>query len=186
MNDDHSDARVLRRTQAWIEHVVLGLSLCPYAKQPWQQDRVRLQLTQARDADALLARLADELRFLADADPAEVETTLLIAPHMLASFEDFLDFMDLAEACVEALDLEGEIQVASFHPDFQFGDAPADDAAHATNRSPYPTLHLIREASIEAAVAAHPDPDRIWQRNLEVMRQLGPDGWDALRARFAD
>lgn len=122
---------------------------------------------------------------LAAANPEEVETTLLIHPDALTDFLDFNDFLGIAEAAVEALGLTGELQVASFHPNFEFGDAAEGAVENCTNRSPFPTLHLLREASIEAAVAAVPDTDAIFQRNIETLRQLGWAGWESKRAGWS-
>jgi hypothetical protein len=109
-----------------------------------------------------------------------VETTLLIHPHVLTDFLDYNDFLDAADAEIASAGLEGVIQVASFHPDYVFAGVAADDPSHATNRSPWPLLHLLREESIDRAVAAYPDPDAIVERNLDTLRRLGPEGWRAL------
>ena len=168
---------VERRTRAWLEHAVIGLNLCPSARAPAIKNRIRYRVSAASTEDELVADLAEELGLLAAAPPEEIETTLLIHPQVLADFYAFNDFQEIAEATVEALGLTGELQVASFHPDFEFGDADENAVENCTNRSPYPTLHLIREVSIERAVAQLDDPDAIYQRNIDVLRQLGWAGW---------
>lgn len=168
----------IEATRRWIERAVIGLGLCPFARKPFEQDGVRIALSDARDTDALLQALSDELTHLANSSPTTCETTLLVHPHVLQDFLDFNDFLDLADACVEAMGLTGEIQVASFHPHYQFADSDADDIANATNRSPFPTLHLLREASVSRAVDSLADPDAIYQRNIAQLRALG---WDGLR-----
>ena len=123
--------------------------------------------------------LASELNFLAEADPEQVETTLLIHPQVLGDFLDFNDFLEIADATVQALGLEGELQVASFHPDYQFADAQAEAIENCTKRSPFPTLHLLREASIDRAIEAVADTDEIYRRNIDTLRALGWEGWAA-------
>ncbi len=172
--------RVIAATRAWLEKAVIGLNLCPFARPAYAGDRIRYAVSAATSEQALLADLERELETLAEASPTGIETTLLIHPQVLGDFLDYNDFLEVAEAAIIALDLEGIIQVASFHPDYQFADTGADDISNFTNRSPYPTLHLLREDSIERAVASHPDTDAIYQRNIETMRKLGRAGWDAL------
>ena len=167
-------------TRRWLERAVIGLNLCPFAKAVHVRRGIRFVVSEARDVEALQAELERELERLSSAMPEEIETTLLIHPHVLADFLDYNDFLDDADGCVAALGLEGEIQVASFHPDYRYADTEPDDAGNYTNRSPYPTLHLLREASIEQAVAAFPDAASIFERNIETMRKLGPAGWRAL------
>lgn len=178
--DDDTDEAVLRDTCAWLERAVIGLNLCPFAKAVHVKKQIRWVISQATDEQGLMDDLVRELRLLADTDAEEIDTTLLIHPHVLSDFLDFNDFLELAEGAVAELDLEGELQVASFHPDFQFADAPADDISHATNRAPYPTLHLLRESSIDRAVAAFPEADAIFERNIDTLRKLGDAGWRAL------
>jgi hypothetical protein len=174
------DAEVINRTRAWLEQAVIGLNLCPFAKAVHGKGRIRWVVSAATDADALRAELADELRRLANTPIEVVETTLLIHPHVLTDFLDYNDFLDAADAEIASAGLEGVIQVASFHPDYVFAGVAADDPSHATNRSPWPLLHLLREESIDRAVAAYPDPDAIVGRNLDTLRRLGPEGWRAL------
>lgn len=167
-------------TRRWLEAAVIGLNLCPFAKAVHGKGQIRWVLSEARDPEALLADLVRELRWLANADPDAVETTLLVHPHVLADFLEFNDFLDLADAALEELGLEGTLQVASFHPQYQFAGSEPGDIANHTNRSPHPTLHLLREASIERAVASVPSAAGIYERNIETLQRLGHTGWQAL------
>jgi len=171
---------VIAATCEWLEKAVIGLNLCPFAKAVYVKNQVRFVVSTARHLDGLLEDLDRELAFLAAADPEAVDTTLLIHPTLLPDFLDFNDFMQLAEAAVAEHELEGVIQIASFHPQFQFEGTAPDDLGNFTNRAPFPTLHLLREASIERAVAAFPEAETIYQRNIETLEVLGQAGWDAL------
>lgn len=171
---------VVEATRVWLERAVIGMNLCPFAGVPWRQGRVRLQVSEATSLQQLAEDLADELLALHETDPTERETTLLIHPHVLGDFLDYNDFLDIADGLLEQLELDGTIQIASFHPEYQFADSLPGDPANCTNRSPYPMLHLLREASIETATASHPDPDAIYERNIATLRTLGVDGWEAL------
>lgn len=176
------DADPIAATRRWLERVVIGLNLCPFAKAVHVKDQVRFVLSEAETPGALLQELAEELAWLADTDPAVVDTTLLIHPRVLGDFGEYNDFLDQADAAIDALGLEGEIQVASFHPDYRFAGTTPDDPGNLTNRSPYPMLHLLREESIDRAVAAYPDPDVIVERNIATMERLGAQGYHALLA----
>ena len=178
-----SPERVIAETRAWVDRAVIGLNLCPFAKAAQVRNQVRYVVSDATDPEALCAQLVEELQFLAGADPAQVETTLLIHPGTLADFLDFNAFLDVADAAVEDLGYAGVLQVASFHPRFQFEGTDADDVTNATNRSPYPTLHLLREESIDKAVDAFPETERIYETNMRTMQTLGAEGWAALQAR---
>ena len=167
-------------TRRWIERAVIGLNLCPFAKAVMARQQVRLVLSDASTAAALLAELGEELLLLRDTPADAVDTTLLIHPDVLGDFLDYNDFLDDADALVESLGLEGVLQVASFHPQYQFAGSAADDVENFTNRAPYPTLHLLREDSVSRAVAAFPDADAIVERNIATLRALGADGWDKL------
>lgn len=174
------DEAVIAATRQWIEKAVIGLNLCPFAKAVYVKNQVRLVVSRASHLDGLLEDLDRELDFLAAADPDEVDTTLLIHPTLLADFLDFNDFTQLAEAAVGEHGLDGVIQIASFHPAFQFEGTEPDDLGNYTNRAPFPTLHLLREASIARAVAAFPEAAAIYERNIETLNKLGQAGWDAL------
>jgi len=170
--DDPIDA-----TRHWLQRAVIGLNLCPFAKAVVAKDQVRYVLSSAQTAQALLATLGEELIHLRDTPATELDTTLIVHPQVLADFLDYNDFLQQADDLVRELDLEDVLQVASFHPDYQFADARPDDVENCTNRSPYPTLHLLREDSVSRAVAAFPDPDAIVERNIATLRQLGHAGW---------
>ena len=178
---DREDSALVE-TRAWLERAVIGLNLCPFAKAPHAKGQIRFVRSRAADEEGLLADLQAELETLIEADPARIETTLLVHPTLLADFDAFNDFLDPAEALLDAMDLAGVVQLASFHPRFRFEGTEADDLSNATNRSPYPTLHLLREASVERAVEAFPDPAAIFEANLATLDALGVQGWDALRA----
>lgn len=164
---------VIAATRNWVERAVIGLNLCPFAKAVYVKNQVRIVVSKARHLDAFLEELDSELDLLAAADPSEIDTTLLVHPTLLPDFLEFNDFMQLVEAAVTEHDLEGVIQIASFHPSFQFADTEPDDISNYTNRAPYPTIHLIREASIARAVETIPDTDSIYERNIETMKALG-------------
>jgi hypothetical protein len=167
-------------TRHWLEQAVIGLNLCPFAKAVHVREQIRWVESPARDPQALLDDLVRELQFLASADPAVVETTLLIHPQALNDFLDYNDFLDLADAAIDELGLAGVLQVASFHPDYQFEGTAPGDVENLSNRSPHPMLHLLREDSIDRAVATFPDAAAIYQRNIETLRRLGADGWRRL------
>jgi hypothetical protein len=169
-------------TRAWLERAVIGLNLCPFAKAVHVKDQIRYVVSDAATPEALLTDLLVELKLLDDADPERIETTLLIHPHALADFLDYNDFLDVADAAVEELGLDGVLQVASFHPQYQFAGTEPDDVENCTNRSPWPTLHLLREASVDRAVAAFPEAGLIFERNVETLRALGRAGWLRLLA----
>ena len=185
MPDTPQDTPALARTRAWVEHAVIGLNLCPFAKAPQVKGLVRYVESAAEDPAALLVDLTAELQLLARKPAAQLETTLLVHPRVFTDFEDFNDFLGVAEEVVADLGLEGEIQVASFHPDYRFEGTAPDDITNATNRSPHPTLHLIREASIDRAVAAFPQAEAIYETNIETLERLGSSGWEGLRQRWA-
>jgi uncharacterized protein len=171
----------LRATRAWVEHAVIGLNLCPFAKAVQAKNLVRYVCSDARDTAALLDTLRNELQLLACTPIERLETTLLVHPSVLGDFLDYNDFLGEADALLCELRLEGTLQIASFHPQYQFADTAADDIENATNRSPHPTLHLLREASIERAVAAFPQAELIYEANQRTLRALGGDGWAKLQ-----
>jgi hypothetical protein len=164
-------------TRTWVEKAVIGLNLCPFAKAVEVKGQIRYAVSLAQTPEALLEALIRELELLAQADPEKIDTTLLIHPRALTDFLDFNDFLDVADAALEDLGLDGIIQVASFHPRFQFAGTGPDDIDNCTNRSPYPTLHLLREASIARAVETFPDTATIFEKNIVTLRRLGPEGW---------
>lgn len=172
----------LAATRRWLERAVIGLNLCPFAKAVYVKQQVRFALSDAELEDDLLEELAEELLRLRDTPAEEIDTTLLVHPRVLTDFLEYNDFLDRVDALVEALELDGVLQVASFHPDYRFADTETDDPGNCTNRAPYPTLHLLREASLDRAVEAYPDPDAIVQRNLATMAALGADGFRDLLA----
>jgi hypothetical protein len=178
-----SPQQAIAETRAWVERAVIGLNLCPFAKAVHTKNQVRYVVSAAEDAVALLAELCAEMERLASTDPVEIDTTLLIHPQVLNDFLDFNDFLGEADEAVAQLGYEGVLQVASFHPQFQFAGTDADDVSNATNRSPYPTLHLLREASIDRAVAAFPEAEAIFEANVQTLEALGAEGWAELQAQ---
>jgi len=171
---------ILNNTQVWLERAVIGLNLCPFAKSVFVKKQVRYALTAATTADQLLAELEHELNLLAETDPAELDTTLLIHPQAMTDFLDYHFFLGEVEALLRNLEFDGIFQIASLHPQYEFAGSAPDDIANFTNRSPYPTLHLLRESSIDRAVAAFPDAADIFERNIETMEGLGHEGWKKL------
>jgi len=170
-------------TQHWLLQAVVGLNLCPFAKAVVVKDMVRYRVCASTEPADLLAMLRQELQHLAEADPEQLDTTLLIAPLALPDFLDFNDFLAECDEVLMDLELDGVLQVADFHPRYQFGGTDVDDMENFTNRSPYPTLHLLRESSIDKAVEAYPDASLIFERNIEVLNMLGHKGWQALGVR---
>ena len=171
---------VVAATRAWIERVVIDLNFCPFAKAVYVKDQIRYAVSQAQNSETLLDDLERELRILAQAAPQAVETTLLIHPQVLTEFLDYNDFIAVGDAAVGELGLAGVLQIASFHPAYQFAGTARHDVGNYTNRSPYPMLQLLREVSMNRAVAAFPEAQKIYQRNIETMRRLGVSGWEAL------
>lgn len=183
-NDDAAEpgsAAVVAQTREWLDKAVIGLNLCPFAQAVYVSERIRYCVSDAHTEQALLSDLARELRALHAADPLVCETTLLIHPHVLGDFLDYNDFLDAADAAVAALGLTGEIQIASFHPRYQFAGSGPDDIENYTNRSPYPMLHLLREVSVERAATAE-QGSAIGERNMDTLRRLGFEGWRRLWA----
>lgn len=176
-----SAAHAIAETRAWVDRAVIGQNLCPFAKAVQVKGQVRYVVCASAEPQELLSALIDELHALANCAPSEVDTTLLIHPAALTDFLDFNDFLAVVDHTVEDLGYSGILQVASFHPQFQFADTSVNDVSNATNRAPYPTLHLLREASIDRAVAAFPDPEAIFEANIETLEKLGADGWAALQ-----
>ena len=175
-----ADIDPIAATRRWLERAVIGLNLCPFAKAVHAKGQVRYVLSDADTPQALLEELGEELLRLRDTPAEAVDTTLLVHPRVLVDFLDYNDFLDDADALVEALGLDGVLQVASFHPDYRFAGTEPGDIGNFSNRAPYPTLHLLREDSVARAVAAFPDPDAIVERNIETLRGIGVDGWKKL------
>jgi hypothetical protein len=167
-------------TVRWLERAVIGLSLCPFAKAPHVKGQIHYVVSEAKGLEGLRDELIEQLQALATTSAEARETVLLIVPQMLRDFLEFNDFLDEADAVLQELDMEGEFQVASFHPEFQFADTEPDDITNFTNRSPYPTLHLLREESIDRAVEAFPEAEMIYETNIATMEKLGAEGWKAL------
>ena len=179
-----TDEQVLADTRRWIEKAVIGLNLCPFARSVYVKNQVRIVVSRARHLDAFLDELDRELDLLVNTPAEEVDTTLLVHPTLFPDFEVFNDFMNVVDDVVDEHELEGEIQVANFHPDFLFEGEAEGDMSHFTNRAPYPTLHLLREDSVERAVASEGgDAEKIVERNIATLRELGPAAWQDLLAK---
>ncbi len=174
------DEACLASTRCWLERAVIGLNLCPFAHAVYRKKQIRFAVTAAASADALLAELANELQRLARLDAEQLETTLLIHPLVMADFIDYHFFLAEANAALSNLGFAGVFQIASLHPDYEFAGSATDDIENCTNRSPHPTLHLLRETSIDRAVAAFPQAAAIFDRNIATMRKLGHHGWREL------
>ena len=176
-----TDDEILTRTREWVEKAVIGLNLCPFARAVWVKDQVRVVVSRARHVDAFLDDLDHELDLLAGTPAEQIDTTLLVHPTLFPDFEVFNDFLGVVDDVVAEHELEGVIQVAPFHPQFRFEGTEADDITNATNRSPFPILHLLREDSVERAVATDAgDAEAIVERNLQTLRDLGHEGWARL------
>ena len=171
----------LAETRDWVERVVIGLKLCPFAPAPALKGLIRYVTSDAETCEGLLEDLATELQRLVESPAEELETTLLIHPRVLQDFRDFNDFLEVADELLRMLGLEGEIQIASFHPDYQFADTESGDIGNETNRSPYPTLHLLREDSIARAVDSFGDTSSIPATNLMTLQRLGRERLQALK-----
>jgi hypothetical protein len=180
MSEAISDDEIIAATRLWVERAVIGLNLCPFAQNAHANKQVRYVVSLADTAEDLLGDLMRELEVLAEAPSAKIETTLLIHPYALADFLDYNDFLGVADDALEDMELDGILQVASLHPHYQFADTEPDDIENYTNRSPYPTLHLLREASVVRAMESYPEADKIFDRNIETLRRLGHEGWKAL------
>jgi hypothetical protein len=171
---------MVQDTLRWLERAVIGLNLCPFAKSVYVKGQVHCTVSAANDLETLRNDLLRELRDLAASEPAVRDTTVMVVQNLLQDFYDYNDFLNVADDCLLALDLEGVIQIASFHPKYQFAGTAEDDITNCTNRSPYPTLHLIREASIDRAVAAFPNAEDIFEVNMATLNRLGLKGWQDL------
>lgn len=184
--DPNDPAGVLAATRHWLTRAVIGLNLCPFAKAVYVREQIRYIVSDADDFETVMTDLEQALRQLADSDPQEIDTTLLILPHALADFADYNDCLHLANRLLKSMRLEGVLQIASFHPNYQFAGNQADDIENYTNRSPYPILHLLREASIDRAVQAFPDAADIYERNEATLLELGHAGWEAWMSQMGE
>lgn len=171
---------VIAATTEWLEKIVIGLNLCPFAKAVHVKHQIRYVVSTAISRDALKADLKSELRLLVAADSEQIESTLLIHPDVLTNFIDYNEFLSVCDSAIEELELDGIIQVASFHPQYHFADTEVDDVTNYTNRSPYPTLHLLREESVTQALDSFPDAAEIYEKNIATLRKLGKAKLDAL------
>jgi hypothetical protein len=169
--------QIINSTRHWLTRAVIGLNLCPFAKAVYVKEQIRFTVSEATTFEDVLADIETELKHLAEADAEKLDTTLLIVPHALSDFNDYNDALHFADTLLKQLRLQGELQIASFHPHYQFDDAAPDDIENFTNRAPYPIFHLLREASIERAVSAFPDAADIYERNMATLRHLGHAGW---------
>ncbi|WP_019939558.1 DUF1415 domain-containing protein [Bordetella sp. FB-8] len=178
--EDVSACQAAADTRLWVERAVIGLNLCPFAKAVQIKGQVRYAVSDAVDEEGVLADLEDELMLICEADPDAIDTTLLILPEALHDFYAFNDFGELSDRLLKRMRLVGSLQVATFHPAFQFADTDPRDMGNYTNRSPYPTLHILREDSLDRAVEAFPEAETIYERNIETMESLGIEGWRKL------
>ena len=178
--DGFDPARIEQDVRRWLERAVSGLNLCPFAKAVYIKGQVRIVVSDVSTERALLEQLGEEMALLRDTAADDIDTTLLVHPQVLQDFLDYNDFLDDADALVEAMELDGMLQVASFHPHYQFAGTDPEDAENLTNRAPWPILHLLREDSVDRAVAAYSDPDSIIERNVATMRELGSEGFRKL------
>lgn len=182
VNEPARDETIILAVRQWVDTLVVGMNLCPFAKRELVKGRVRFVVTHATTEEQLLTVLKAELEVL-NLD-TEIETTLLIHPDVLQDFYDFNDFLNFTDRLLVEMDLEGVYQIASFHPDYQFGGTEPEDAENYTNRSPYPVLHLIREESLERAIASYPDVDQIPEHNIALMNELGSEKLQQLLKSF--
>lgn len=171
---------IIADTQTWLEKAVIGLNLCPFAKAVHVKKQIRYVVSEATTPEALLEDLLAELRKLQHTPAEEIDTTLLIHPYVLTDFLDFNDFLDTVDIATAEPEFGNAFQVASLHPQYQFAGTAVDDIENYTNRAPYPTLHLLREDSVDKAVDAFPDADRIADTNIETLLKLGHEGWEKL------
>ncbi|GBL45515.1 hypothetical protein SFMTTN_1325 [Sulfuriferula multivorans] len=175
-----TDTEIIDATRTWLEKAVIGLNLCPFAKAVHVKQQIRYVVSAATTPEALLEDLLAELRTLQDTDAEQTDTTLLIHPYVLGDFLDYNDFLDIADAAAAEPEFDDAFQIASFHPQYQFADTAPGDIENYTNRSPYPMLHLLREASVERAVAAFPEAEQIFEKNMETLNALGLERWNKL------
>lgn len=175
-----TDEEVIAATRLWLERAVIGLNLCPFAKEVYVKKQIRYVVSSAAHPEDLLGELMREMEVLAEATSEKIDTTLLIHPYVLTDFLDYNDFLGVVDEALEDMELDGILQVASLHPQYQFADTQSDDIENYTSRAPYPTLQLLREASIVKVVAVYPEAEQIFDNNIATLRRLGHEGWDAL------
>ena len=178
--------QVIALTRAWVEHAVVGLNLCPFAKPVHVRQQIDYRVSTATDTASLSQDLLAAMMALIDTPSTTTETCLLIHPWVLQDFIDYNDFLDVADSLLEQADQVGVLQVASFHPDYRFAGTDADDITNCTNRSPFPTLHLLRESSLDKATASLLDASEIVERNLATLNGMGRSGWEALQRHIRD
>lgn len=166
---------IVAETQCWIEKMVIGFNLCPFARKPYESGQVRVTVSTAVDEETLLVDFQNEITRLQETDASELETTVLIHPYVLSDFIQYNDFLNVIDHYLQLSQLSGVFQVASLHPEYQFADVDANDLGNYTNRSPYPILHILREESVERAIAAYARPDKIPERNIRKLKELGID-----------
>ena len=171
---------IIQNTQTWLTQAVIGLNLCPFAKAVHVKNQIHYVVSAATSVGALFDELCTQLQHLANTPAEQTDTTLLIHPQVLTDFLDYNDFLPLADMALQQLGYQGTLQIASFHPQFQFDQTDAHDISNATNRAPYPMLHLLRESSIDRAVKAFPQADAIFEANIQTMKRLGASGWAEL------
>ncbi|KMQ79262.1 hypothetical protein BPMI_00629c [Candidatus Burkholderia pumila] len=179
MNASSHHDEVIAATEHWLTRTVIGLNLCPFAKSVYVKGQIRYVVSEARSVKDVVVELTDELRLLKDSNPEEIDTTLFITPDALADFTEYNDALFFAERLLDQIKLSDDLQIASFHPNYQFEGTEPDEISNYTNRAPYPIFHLLREASIDRAVAAFPDASDIYERNIETLKRLGHDGFEA-------
>jgi hypothetical protein len=182
--DTLTEKQIIAYTSAWVEQVVIGLNLCPFAKPVHTKGRIDYFLSHARDETTLAADLRLAMQRLIATSPETMDTCLLIHPWALSDFIEYNNFLDIADEILDELDLIGVLQIASFHPNYQFAGTTEDDVTNCTNRSPFPLLHLLREESLDKATAALPDANVIMDRNVDTMISLGHEGWNRLQSQL--
>jgi hypothetical protein len=182
--DTLTEKQIIAYTSAWVEQVVIGLNLCPFAKPVHTKGQIDYFLSHARDETTLAADLRLAMQRLIASTPDSMDTCLLIHPWVLSDFFDYNNFLNIADEILDELELIGVLQIASFHPHYQFAGTTEDDVTNCTNRSPFPMLHLLREESLDKATAALPDANVIVDRNLNTMITLGHEGWNRLQSQL--
>ena len=175
-----TNEKIIVATKLWLERAVIGLNLCPFAKAVHVKNQISYVVSSATTHEDLLSDLMRALEILAETSAEKIDTTLLVHPYVLTDFIDYNNFLDVVDAALEDMDLENTLQVASFHPQYQFAGTQPDDIENYTNRSPYPMMHLLRETSVVQAVLAFPEAGKIFDKNIETLRELGHAGWNDL------